>query len=162
MKGLTLPLLRVFAHFARVYSDRAVLPSESILILLQLQLDMQDLLDLHADEYFLAQADALLFQTTVDLLLAEYTRLGHQADALGLLLWPYMPKFHWLFHLAQRALFLSPRRAACLLGEDFMGEIKKVLQHCTRGTVLHEIPGKMFAKYRWGKYTQKKRVDRKM
>ena len=71
VKGLTLPLLRIFSYFARLYPARARFPSDSILALLQLQLDIQDLLDMYGDDYFLSEHDALRLQVTVDLLLAE-------------------------------------------------------------------------------------------
>ena len=82
------------------------------------------------------------------------------ADAKGLLLWPVRPKHHWLWHLGQRASFLSPRKAACFLDEDFMGKVKKVMQRCTASLALHKVPGKFLQKYRWGRYVRKMSLKR--
>ena len=160
VKGLTVPLLHVFRKFAKMFAGRAVLPAQSILVALQLQCDFQDLLDSSADEFVMPRADVDRLQVTIDLFLQEYTQLGTCADELGLLLWPMRPKFHWLWHLGQRARYISPRRAACFLDEDYLGKLKKVLAHCTPGLALHKVPAKFLARYRWGIHSRRLVVER--
>ena len=121
-----------------------------VLALLDNQLALQRIIDEHAGELFLASGKADELLTRIKEFLLIYTKLGHYAGERGDLLWNMTPKFHWLYHLGQRARYMSPRRAACWLDEDYVGKCKKVAHACAPGTPLHQIPSNMLEKMRWG------------
>ena len=95
------------------------------------QCEAQDIIDNFAHEWFLPPAKAVELKRHIFILLKNYTALGQIADAEGKLLWNMTPKFHWLYHFGERAQFLSPRRGACLIDEDYVGKIKTIGQPIT-------------------------------
>ena len=115
------------------------------------QCEAQDIIDNFAHEWFLPPAKAVELKRHIFILLKNYTALGQIADAEGKLLWNMTPKFHWLYHFGERAQFLSPRRGACLIDEDYVGKIKTIGQACASGTPLHKMPSRIVEKMRWGK-----------
>ena len=114
-------------------------------------LEIQTIIENGGRDLFLAPADASTLQTRVHGFLTLYTELGHSADAAGLFLWNITPKFHFFWHFAQRAQYLSPRRGSCFIDEDYVGQMKTVGQACSHGTQLHDIPGKLVEKVRCAK-----------
>jgi hypothetical protein len=143
VKHLLVPLARVWRRSAAT-SDFYALVSDASSSLAR----AQEVLDLHKYDLFLSQDSVHIFQTSIDDFLRGYTRLGLLADSKGFLLFSAVPKLHWAWHLAQRASFLNPRRAACFIDEDFVKHIKKLASASASGTALHRIPGKLMAKYR--------------
>ena len=81
-----------------------------------------------------------------------YSVIGAASDAGpdNDLLWNMTPKFHWLWHLADRGLYLSPRLGACWIDESFVGVMKRAAKSCSFGTSLNDIPDAVMTKYRWG------------
>ena len=92
----------------------------------------------------------------VDRMLDHYSWLGLQADRDGHLLFTAAPKLHWLWHFGQRSLFLSPRRSAFFIDEDFMKHMKTIAARCAAGTQLHMVPLSLMPKYRWGVMVEKR------
>ena len=95
------------------------------------------------------------FMKLAESFLADYTCLGLHADERGDLLFSAVPKLHWLWHLAHRAQFLNPRRAACFIDEDFAKHMKSLATKCTASVQLHNVPDKMFENYGWALKLQK-------
>ena len=112
-------------------------------------LEMQRILDAHKYDCFFPVEVARDFRGVVDQFLADYTWLGVQADRLHLFLFSGVPKLHWLWHMAHRAHYLNPRRAACFIDEDFVGRVKKIAVRCTAASALHRVPTYVMQKYRW-------------
>ena len=92
---------------------------------------------------------AIDFNNSVHSYLQDYAILASQADVNNQLLWNIAPKHHYLWHLAERAMFLNPRKGNTALDEDFMGKAKKLVQH---GTASHIVPLKFAEKYLWAKH----------
>ena len=146
VKGLSAVLCRVWEQ--NMNTDN---PEHRLVFdLLENQRCMERVIDDHAHELFLGPGQALQFQTHIITFLHKYTQLGHLADARGDLLWNVTPKFHYLYHLGQRSHYLSPRRGACWVDEDYVGKCKVVAARCSAGTQLHCIPGKMLENMRHG------------
>lgn len=146
VKHLSAVLCRVWEHNMDGTNDEHKLVAD----MLDDQFAFQQIIDEHSDNMFLPpeQADAL--QRSINSFLANYTRLGHLADSRGELLFNMTIKFHWLYHLGQRCHYLSPRRGACWLDEDYVNKWKIIAQACSRGMPLHSIPSKAIEKMRWG------------
>ena len=144
-KDLVLPLLQVWSMFMDGDDNEHILIQE----MLTHQVDVQGILSNHADQPLLPRGAANDLQLLIDLILKKYVILSQAADDRKELLWPCTPKLHWYWHLGQRAQHLNPRRANCMLDEDFVGHIKTVVAGCVHGTRPHVVPQKMGERMRW-------------
>ena len=133
------------------YKGRNV-DDERVARVLRLQVHMQDILSDHVSEAFLPDRAAKDFNQTVKRFLVEYSLLANAADEQGLLLFTVAPKHHHLWHLGERSLFMNPRRANCMLDEDYVGKIKEVVHSTVHGTEAHNVPENVLEKVLWGKY----------
>ena len=75
------------------------------------------------------------------------TKLCHFFTQQGLFLFNFLPKNHYLFHLAQRGRHMSPKLSWCYQGEDLMQKIKKLAQSCFSGTLPRNLGSKIISKY---------------
>ena len=148
VKDLVAPLLECWEYFQEEITYEYSLVHK----LLSTQLQIQDILSDHAQEIFLPALAASNLITWVDNFLHDYTLLANKADGDGELLWNITPKFHWLWHWAQKSIYLNPRRTNCMIDEDFVRHMKKCVASCTPGTAMEEVPGKVMEKYQWVKH----------
>ena len=65
----------------------------------------------------------------------------------ALFLFNFVPKNHYLFHLAELGQHMSPKLAWCYQGEDLMQKIKTLAQGSFRGTPTRKLGNKILAKY---------------
>lgn len=117
--------------------------------LLQKQLEAQTILSDYSKDVFLPVAAADRFDDLVKSLLQDYTKLANRADRENKVLWPMTPKWHWLWHLSSRARFMNPRVGCCMVDEDYVGHLKRVVSASVHGTPLHAVPLKVAEKIRW-------------
>ena len=89
------------------------------------------------DEWLMPLATTQELRESTDVFLNSYNWLGLDADRRGLLLFSATPKLHYVLHLAYRARWLSLRRSAAWIDEDFVGHMKTLAQRCLTGT---EVP----------------------
>ena len=109
-----------------------------------------DILKANSKDMFLPVDEAKDFQKHIDRFLLTYQHLASNAEAEGSLLWNNPTKFHHLWHLSQKAMFLNPRRTNTFIDEDFVGRMKTLVHACAAGTELHHMSAKAADKYRWG------------
>ena len=102
------------------------------------------------DEWLMPLATAQELRDSTDVFLDSYTWLGLEADGRRLLLFSATPKLHYVWHLAYRARWLSLRRSATWIDEDFVGHMKTLAHRCLTGTQLHHVTRLMMKKYRYG------------
>ena len=114
------------------------------------QLGLQEILSEHKLLMFLPRSVVKAFRAHIDELLMAYQKMAAQADSDGDLLWNIPTKWHMLWHLGQRSQFINPRRAATMMNEDFVCNIKDLTHSCAAGTQLHQMAMKGYEKYRWG------------
>ena len=150
VKGLVGPLLVVWRAF--MHNDNE--EHQLIAVALTCVLKVQSIIDDHNHELCLPPGEASHLKNHVREFLKTYTTIGHMTEERGDLLWNMTVKFHMLWHLADRAKYLCPRRGACLIDEDFVGRTKDVAQASSAGTQLHFVPDKIMEKMRWGKSLQ--------
>ena len=65
----------------------------------------------------------------------------------ALFLFNFVPKNHYLFHLAQLGRHMSPKLAWCYQGEDLMQKIKLLAVGSFRGTPPRKLGIKVLGKY---------------
>ena len=116
------------------------------------QVELQQILAEHKRECLLPEDAALRFKSLVGDILHDYSVLAHKADLEGLFLWSMTPKWHWLYHLAERASYINPRMACCMVDEDYVGQLKVIVASCAQGTPSHKVPEKVSEKLRWAEH----------
>ena len=115
---------------------------------------IHDILDESRFLDFLDEADAAQLKTHVDVFLQAYSMAAHYAIRANLPVFTVAPKHHWLWHWADRAKLLNPRKGNEMLDEHFVGIMKDVGKTCTCSTPLHGVPAALMNKYRWGMHFQ--------
>ena len=146
VKDLVAPLLFVWDHFMNKRDKMHC----KVRDLLTYQLDIQSILADNAPYPFLPVGAAKNLKQLIDLYLEAYSILAQDADDKEELLWPVVPKHHWLWHLGDRCLYLNPRRGCTLVDEDFVGRMKVIVAACVHGTKAHNVPEAVVLKYIWG------------
>ena len=94
------------------------------------------------DEQQAQALDKLVFDLNVGV-----TKLCHFFHQQGVYLFNFLPKNHYLFHLAQRGRHMSPKLSWCYQGEDLMQKVKTLAQSSFRGTLPRSLGNKILAKY---------------
>ena len=146
IKDIVAPLLAVWdAHMSNRRGEHKMIRE-----VLQHQVDLQAILATHSKDPFLPVKKATDFAEITDLLLKKWSILSKNASDRNELLWPMVPKHHWLWHLAQRAMFLNPRVGNCAVDEDAVGRWKDIVAACANGTPAHKIPERFMEKMLWG------------
>ena len=75
------------------------------------------------------------------------TKVCHVAISKGVFLFNFIPKNHYLFHLAQKGRLMSPKLAWCYQGEDLMQKVKTMAQGSFQATLPRKLGSKILAKY---------------
>ena len=75
------------------------------------------------------------------------TKLCHLFMAKGQFLFNFVPKNHYLFHMAALGKHMSPKLAWCYQGEDLMHKVKVLAQGSFRGTPAKNLGNKVMGKY---------------
>lgn len=146
VKDLVAPLCAIWKDITKSRKDSYKMVSTC----LENQVAIQDIMHGYKDDLILPVNVAKNLQQHVDALLVTYQRLAAKADQAGHLLWNQPTKWHWLWHLAQRSVYINPRRTNTFMDEDFVGKQKDVVHSCAAGSELHDMAIKGAHKYRWG------------
>ena len=145
-KDIVYPIFRVWERFRSLRDP----DHDRVSLMLRALVDLQAILHDNRHLPMLPIAHALKFRDLVRGFLKDYALLANSADREKASLYALVPKHHWLWHLADRALFINPRRSCCLLDEDYVGKIKLVVASCAFGTPLHNVQSKAAEQYRYG------------
>ena len=119
VKNLVAPMLAVWNKF-----KRRTVHDGKVKSALEAASRMIDILDIHKPDAFFSKESQGEFVELVDNFLSDYSFLGGDAEKRGDLLFPAVPKLHWMWHLACRSKHLNPRRVACWIDEDFVKYMK--------------------------------------
>ena len=111
--------------------------------------ETQDVLRDHKEYLILPSRVAKDILTRTKGFLLDYQKLAFEAEKNGECVWSMPTQFHWLYHWAERARFLNPRKTNTMIDEDFVGYAKGLAHACAAGTELHVMPVKAAEKYRW-------------
>ena len=114
--------------------------------------DIMLIVDASARDMFLSPGDVHKIQSLTDVYLQSYSRLATSADEAKEHLWSSVPKLHWMWHWAHRCQYLSPRKGACLLDEDFVGKIKAIVAASMRAQTAHMAGKAVVTRAQWGKH----------
>ena len=97
--------------------------------------------------FVLTDAESVAVRHATDEFLLHYNVLAKTAENCGIRLYGFVPKFHWLWHLAEFAKFLNPRLVWCYPYEDFVGRIQRSASSCKHGTPMWAVPAKTMKNY---------------
>ena len=110
---------------------------------------------LHDSGYVLGDAWPT-FDSAATKFLLEYNWCADSALAIR----PYVPRFsfvpkhHYLAHLAQQARVINPKYIWAYGGEDFVGKASDLAHSCLRGTPVYRVPTTLMERYRLGMHMQ--------
>ena len=147
VKDLALPLSKVWGRMktnAQMHNGEAKTFKALI--------GIQTILHSHAQHALLPTGIAGKLDDLVQSFLQEYTILANSVDKAQKLLFSMTPKFHYMWHLGKRAIYLNPRKGNTMMDEDFVGRCKDIVAACASGTEAHRVPAKVSERYSWGKY----------
>lgn len=143
--------LRHFAPALLCACERFLRPQDAthkkILLMLRLVVDIESLMDDHADEYVFPEDAAKRFEKSVFAFAQLNTDLANHFHPRGVHLFNHTIKFHYLLHIARAAHYMNPRLSWCYSGEDYMKRIKTLVQGSCRGTAAHIVVTKAVHKY---------------
>lgn len=83
--------------------------------MLKSQCNVQTILREHKDLAFMPQSVANAFACDIDDVFAKIALLANIADEAGHCIWNIAPKYHYLCHMGQKAMFHNPTRGNCML-----------------------------------------------
>eukprot|EP00959_Pyramimonas_sp_CCMP1952_P309646 6480016-Pyramimonas_sp.AAC.1 len=145
VKSLLLPLQAVWLRYKKNGAFYTVV-SESFDAITQVQY----IIDEFKADLFAPDTEAAKCLAQANQFLLTYCRLATMSDRRMLMLFSAVPKLHWVWHMAHRGLYLSIRRGATFVDEDFVKHMKKIGSKCISGTPMHDVPFSLVTKYRWG------------
>jgi len=107
---------------------------------------------------FLNTAEFVQYKDNVQNFLSHYVFLAIQSakcvDRVGQFQWSFTVKFHYMFHIADDAEFISPKAFWCYGGESMVGLMTRIAQSCLSGMPPHRVTEALCLKYRIGKHLQ--------
>ena len=136
-------------HAWRQFKEHTTYQHERVATLLAKQMEAQSILSDHKREAFLPVEVAKQCKATVNDILRIYTMQANKADEDALCLWNMTPKWHWLYHLGEKSVYLNPRISCCMVDEDFVGQLKVIVAASAQGTAMHRVPEKVAETLRW-------------
>ena len=113
---------------------------------LNASVDIDALLD-GTDSCKLTSAQANRLERLVMQLNVGTTKLCQAFRPQGIWLFNFVPKNHYVFHLAMLGRHMSPKLVWCYMGEDLMDKVKKLAQGSFRGTYPKNLGNKVIGKY---------------
>ena len=144
-KGLLKPVSAALLHFAdQDPSQREVL--ETMVRVLNDSHSIDLLVDGMNEARVLPQQGKELELLVMNLNVGT-TKLCHFFHKQAIQLFNFVPKNHYLFHLAMLGQHMSPKLAWCYSGEDLMHKVKTLAQGSFRGTRVKHLGNKVLAKY---------------
>ena len=144
-KDIVAPLLHVW----KTFHDHSSSDHQQVCALLEMQIEAQVILSESKDQTFLPKSAAIRFGTLINGILKVYSKLAVEANNRGDLLWNLTPKWHWLYHLGQKAVFINPRLVSCLVDEDFVGLLSVIVGASAQGSPMHKVPDKVAEQISW-------------
>ena len=145
-KALIQPVHDALLHFQD--QDRTKLPLiRSMLHLLECSNSI-DVLISGVDGFKCSPAEGARLRELVFEMNVTMTKLCHIFhNQHALFLFNFVPKNHYMFHLAELGQHMSPKLAWCYQGEDLMCKIKTLAQGSFRGTPPKKLGNKILGKY---------------
>lgn len=89
----------------------------------------------------------------------HYQWLAKNALENGQLLWSVVPKFHFLEHLVQQAVFENPKLFWVYSGEDFVGRLCRIAHFVLSGKATHDLTSFLVERYLIGFHIRHTRLD---
>ena len=142
-------LLEPLSSFLTAHPDYDA-DKQEVLNCMVLVLDQSHAIDVLVDsmnDFKVKKADADTLERLVLDMNVGMTKLCHFFHKQGVYLFNFVPKHHYLFHIALMARQMSPKLAWCYKGEDMMQKVKLLAQGSFRGALPRQLGHKILAKY---------------
>ena len=87
---------------------------------------------------FLPESKVKALRKSIDVFLLHHAAVLDVAQRQhAQMLWPFVPKYHKLWHMGFESQFQAPKVSACYGGEDFVRIQKIIAESCRFGTPIH-------------------------
>ena len=100
---------------------------------------------------FLPDAAYVKYKACVENFLSHYVALAQYSvrctDRIGQFQWSFVPKFHFMNHIVDDALYLSPKAFWCYSGETMVGIVTRIAQSCLAGLPPWKVSQTLCIKY---------------
>ena len=106
----------------------------------------------------LQQAESVALLASVEDFLLHYHWLTQNALSSGRLLYNYVVKFHFLWHIADNAKWLNPRATWAYSYENFIGKRGLATRSLVHSTVPVRVPAKLVENYLRALYLRLRRT----
>ena len=131
--------------------QKMMTPSDAIhcdiSLLLQMCVKLDTVLDEHKGLYRLPTPAAIEFQTAAVSVVALSTKLSRHFHPQDIALFNFTVKWHYTLHIGLLARYINPTLGWCYSGEDFISNIKNIVQMSARGCSPHILVEKTMQKY---------------
>ena len=148
-KGLVQPIAAVLKHFREEAQRQDAADMDLMLQVLECSFRIDEVVS-GMEDFKVTSSQGKQLEDLVMQLNAGTARLCQIFMARGLYLFNFVPKNHYLFHLAQLGRHMSPKLAWCYQGEDLMQKVKILAQGSFAGTPPRKLGNKILAKYSVG------------
>ena len=143
IKGLVKPLLVVvLRHLPDSVAEHVIMKQQ-----LEHAVRIEELLEVHKDEYVLPPAARDAFTDSCFKFAQLNTALGQKFHGRGICLFNHTIKMHYACHIGLAAQYINPRLCWCYSGEDLMHKVKLLVQGSYKGTRPILVPPKVLNKY---------------
>jgi hypothetical protein len=110
-------------------------------------IEIENILDEHADDFRLPPVAATWLNTRIANLLTIQTSLARRLQDAGELMFHTTIKSHYLVHIGLNAAQLNPRMSWCYSGEDLMQKAKLLIQGSQSNNPPQRVVPKVMLKY---------------
>lgn len=98
--------------------------------------------------------DTEKYQQCISDFVSSYAALNAIAHRKDEKQWAVRPKLHYVEHIGDNALWMSPKATWAYRGESMVGSISALASSCLRNTAPCQVPTAVCAKYMIGKHLQ--------
>ena len=145
-KAMLQPVSSALQHYKDLVTEEDLGLLDLMVDVLDSSHNIDDLLEGHQG-FTLLPAEGRQLRGLVMKVNAGTTKLCHAFSKKGLYLFDFVPKSHYLFHLAELGQHVSPKLAWCYQGEDLMNKVKVLAQGSFNGTAPKILGNKVIVKY---------------
>ena len=138
------PLLALWENFC----NPAIILHQRITLMLKYNINMEEILTAHKDEFVLPAGVAAQFEDSANLMLLLLTQVADHFVEDGLKVFDITSKTHMLQELAVLSRAVNPRVTWCFMGEDMQQRMQQITKCCVRGNRIDKQNEKLARHYR--------------
>ena len=140
------PVVRLFEEVM----DKEDIPQMQIKLGLDYSLEMETILTTTRGYNKLPKHEATKFKVAALNFVACASAIRAHFQGLGIKIFGFTVKMHYLLHLADHAEHFHPHLGWCYSGEDFLQKVKKLARSCCNAVSFDQVVIRLLQKYVFG------------